>query len=270
MSSAVLGIMLWNTEKAVNVTEHEHIAHSGGPIAPNFSPPGHADRLIFSYEALAGAVARTATTRENAPKAVLRALLRSANPMLKIMVENGSEFELSKEFEHLADVERIFLAARVGAGITHLYLDTLDYIWRANAECLSPSFEPHADSLYGGGNATDHGVVLVEAHGSFSCKVSENFMKRRSREKYQKQVKPLLGEESCYGKVIHGYSIAFGSRPKTNKTYLCPTETEIPRPTGKSPLPPALASERARELKPSRSIVMATYRSNFFRNYSGP
>ena len=59
-------------------------------------------------------------------------------------------------------------AAKVGAGIAHLYMDALGYAWRANAACLSSSLDPHADFIYEGGNASGHGVVLAEAHGSFA------------------------------------------------------------------------------------------------------
>lgn len=64
------------------------------------------------------------------------------------------------------------LAARVGAGITDLYMNALGYTWRANAACLSSTLDPHADFIYEGGNASGHGVVLAEAHGSFAANAS--------------------------------------------------------------------------------------------------
>jgi len=62
---------------------------------------------------------------------------RSTLPMLETMVEHGPMFRLSTDFQYLGDTERTFLAARIGGGITDLYMNALGYTWRANAACLS-------------------------------------------------------------------------------------------------------------------------------------
>lgn len=110
-------------------------------------------------------------------------------------------------FQYLADTERTFLAARVGAGITDLYMNALGYTWRADADCLSSTLDPHADFTYEGGNASGHGVVLAEAHGSFAANASAQSVHLQSKNKYLRQVKPYLAVTSPHGKVIHGYLI---------------------------------------------------------------
>lgn len=57
------------------------------------------------------------------------------------------------------------------------------------------------------------GVVLAEAHGSFTANASAKSVHLQSKNKYLRQVKPYLAMSSPYGKMIHGYSIAFGSKP---------------------------------------------------------
>ena len=89
--------------------------------------------------------------------------------MLECLISDGPVFGLSPDFVDLADTERTSFAARVGTEITDLYMNSLGYVWRDNAACLSKALDPHADFVYGGGNADGHGVVLAEARGSFAA-----------------------------------------------------------------------------------------------------
>ena len=95
-------------------------------------------------------------------------LQQSALIELETLLEDGSAFALKSYFKFLVDTARSQFAAKVGAGVTHLYMEALGYEWRANAVCLSSSLDPHADFIYDGGNVAGHGVVLAEAHGSFA------------------------------------------------------------------------------------------------------
>lgn len=162
MSGLIATVGLWSDDKTIALTKYTSHGHVPNPIAPNFVAPDPAQSLTFGPLALAGAVARTATVRDDAPAVVLDALKRSTSPMLEAMIEEGLTFALSANL-HLADAERTFFAARVGSGITDLYMNALGYTWRANAACLSSVLDPHADLLYEGGNASGHGVVLAEA-----------------------------------------------------------------------------------------------------------
>lgn len=181
------------------------------------------------------------------------------------MIEDGLTFALSANFQHLADAERTFFAARVGSGITDLYMNALGYTWRANAACLSSVLDPHTDFLYEGGNATGHGVVLAEAHGSFAKNASAASVHLKAKNKYLEQVKPHLGKNSEYGKVIHGYCVAFGSAPRTSGAFLSLSETQIKKPKGKKDTPPGpIPPDISRERDTSTSIALAAHRSNFF------
>lgn len=160
MSGLVATSALWRRDHTVALTSHVLHGHVPSPLAVGFSPPAPVMNLEFGPFTLAAAVARTATLRDDAPVEVLDALQRSTFPMLETMIAEGSIFSLSEYFSHLADTERTLFAARVGGGITDLYMNTLGYAWRANAICLSSALDPHADFIYDGGSAKGHGVVL--------------------------------------------------------------------------------------------------------------
>jgi hypothetical protein len=265
MSGSIATIGLWGTDKTVALSGYTPHQHVPGPIEPHFTAPERVSSLTFGPVALAAAVARAATTRDDAPVAVLDALQRSTLPMLETMIEGGTTFGLSTHFQYLADTERTFLAARIGAGITDLYMNALGYTWRANAACLSSTLDPHADFIYEGGNASGYGVVLAEAHGSFAANASAQSVHLQSKNKYLRQVKPYLAGTSPYGEVIHGYSIAFGSRPSVLGAFLSLFETKITRPRGTKGAPPASETTEIRgEGSTPTSIALAAHRSNFF------
>lgn len=252
MSGSIAIIGLWGTDKTVALSGYTPHQHVPSPIEPHFTAPERVSSLTFGPVALAAAVARAATTRDDAPVAVLDALQRSTLPMLETMIEGGTTFGLSTHFQYLADTERTFLAARIGAGITDLYMNALGYTWRANAACLSSTLDPHADFIYEGGNASGYGVILAEAHGSFAANASAQSVHLQSKNKYLRQVKPYLAGTSPYGKVIHGYSIAFGSRPSVLGAFLSLSETKITRPRG--------TKGRRRRPKPLKSVVKVQHR----------
>lgn len=265
MSGLVATVGLWSDDKSIALTKYTSHEHVPNPIAQHFEAPDPVQSLTLGPLALAGAVARTATVRDDAPPVVLDALKRSSLPMLEAMLEDGLAFALSPNFQHLADAERTFFAARVGSGITDLYMNAMGYTWRANAACLSSVLDPHADFLYEGGNASGHGVVLAEAHGSFAKNASAASVHLKAKNKYLEQVKPHLGKNSDYGKVIHGYCIAFGSAPGTSGAFLSLSETNIKKPKGKKGGPPApTPPDISRERDTPTSIALAAHRSNFF------
>lgn len=114
----------------------------GHPIAPSFNAPKRESRLRFGLRALAAAVARTATIRGNAPIGVLDAPRPSTLPMLETMVEDDPTFGFSPNLQCLANTDRTFFAAPVGAGITDPCMNALGYAWRAGTVCLSKALSP--------------------------------------------------------------------------------------------------------------------------------
>lgn len=141
-------------------------------------------------------------------------------------------------------------------------MDALGYAWRANAACLSSSLNPHADFIYEGGNAAGHGVVLAEAHGSFAKGTSAAKVANAAKRKYVKQVKPFVAKPSPFGKVIHGYSIAFGWSPAAPGNFLAVSETRISRPRKRTPAPTDTQRGAMPEGTPA-PMALATHRSNF-------
>ncbi|WP_136661872.1 hypothetical protein [Nitratireductor sp. XY-223] len=217
--------------------------------------------LTFGPTALAASMARTATLRD-APPEMLARWGDKALTEVEWLIEDGNMFVLAQHINSLADAERTAFAGRVGAGVTDLLMNALGYTWRDNAACLSSTLAPHADFIYGDGAVSDHGVVLAEARGSFAANVSAATIAGQAKRKYSKQVKPHLAAKSPHGKVIHGYSIAFGSRPGAAGAFLHAAETRISKPRGKRPPPTASTPGLSPESTPA-SLALATHRANF-------
>ena len=250
---------LWDVDVTIGLTTHTKHRHIPSPVSPDFEAPQATATLTFSPVALAAAVARTATTRQARPQ-LLAGLQKSALAQLECLISNTPVFELMADFADLADTERTLFTARCGAGITDLYMNSLGYVWRANAACLSNALDPHADFLYDGGNAGGHGVVLAEAHGSFASNATAKTVAAQAKRKYARQVKPYLNMRSSFGHVIHGYSVAFGSKPGASGAFLSVAETRIPKPRKKAP-PPLSQPPFSRSV--TAQMALATHRSNF-------
>lgn len=260
MSAVISKTGLWDVDVTIGLTTHTKNRHVPSPVSALFQAPAPASILTFGPVALAAAVGRTATTRQARPQ-LLAGLQKSALAQLECLVSNDSAFELTEDFGDLADTERTLFAARCGAGITDLYMNASGYVWRANAACLSSALNPHADFLYGGGNVEGHGVVLAEAHGSFAANATAKTVAAEAKRKYARQVKPYVNTRSSFGRVIHGYSVAFGSKPGTTGAFLSVAETLIPKPRKK--VPPAPAGQTASGGGVSTPMALATHRSNF-------
>jgi len=262
MSGVVTMPVVWTAEKTVALPQPKRHLHSPSPVSPGFVAPEAARQLSFRPIALAGAIARTATTQEDAPLELLERRTGNALSDLVCLVADGSTFALSPNFNYLIDIERTHFAGQVGSGITHLYMESLGYNWRANARCLTSKREPHGDLLYGNGSVSRHGVVLAEAHGSFSERATAAQIQKECEEKYLRQVRPWVGEESPHGKVIHGYSVAFGCKPGTAGASVALSETRINKPRRKADLPLVAGAGTEAPQAPT-SMALASHRSNF-------
>jgi hypothetical protein len=262
MSGTVSTAGLGTSAKLIGLTKHTKHRHVPSPVSPSFVAPPAQPSLSFNPIALAAAIARTATTWDDAPVVLLDGLQQSALIELETLLQDGTAFALETHFKFLADTAGSQFAAKVGAGIAHLYMDALGYAWRANAACLSSSLDPHADFIYDGGNASGHGVVLAEAHGSFAKDASAAKIANAAKRKYAKQVKPFIAKLSPFGEIIHGYSIAFGSKPTVAGSFLAVSETRIAKPR-KRTAPPSVPQRGAISEGTLAPIALATHRSNF-------
>lgn len=251
----------WKTEWHVARTSHDRHRHNPSPIAPGFNAPHMCTALRFSPRALAAAMARTATLG-SAPPDMLEAWKQKALADVEWLIEEGSEFSLSRHFHHLADADRSAFAASVGAGVTDLLMNALGYTWRDNAACISGSLDPKADFIYADGRATGHGVVLAEARGSFAMDASASGTRSKGKRKYLRQVKPHLARTTPHGSTVHGYSIAFGSRPSASGAFLHVSETKIAGPPGGRSGPTGSAPPGSSESTPT-TLALASHRSNF-------
>jgi hypothetical protein len=134
MSGYVSTAGLGTSAKLIGLTKHTKHRHAPSPISPNFVAPPAQPSLSFNPIALAAAIARTATTWDDAPVVLLYGLQQSALIELETLLQDGSAFALESHFKFLADTAGSQFAAKVGAGIAQLYMDALGYAWRANAK----------------------------------------------------------------------------------------------------------------------------------------
>jgi hypothetical protein len=251
----------WRIDKVVTVTGRTRHRHRSAPISAGFSPPDPNKTLHFGPAALAASIARTATLRDAPPDMLVR-WAQNALSQVEWLLRDGPEFELSPYIRSLADAERTSFAGRVGAGITDLLMNALGYTWRDNASCLASTLTPHADFIYGGGAVAEHGVVLAEAHGSFAAGVVSASIGREAKRKYLRQVRPHLSAISPHGTVVHGYSVAFGSKLGISGAFLHVAETLISKPRGgQRALSTQMSQIRDIEKVPT-SLALSTYRSN--------
>jgi hypothetical protein len=269
MSAVIAAATIWSGEKEVALPKPKRHLHKPSPVSPGFVAPTVASNLVFGPLALAAAISRTATTREEAPIEVVERAERRALLNVEYYIRDGRVFDLSPSFEYMVDIERSHFAGEVGAGIAHLYMESLGYKWRANACCLTSKREAHGDFLYHSGSVAGHGVVLAEAHGSFSSQVTASSIKKECEEKYLRQVRPWVGTDSIHGKVVHGYSVAFGCRPGNPGALIALSETRIRKerkkagpPAAMIALPSAAGAEPPGGAAPT-SMALTTHRSNF-------
>jgi hypothetical protein len=260
VTSVATAPALWRSEKTVSVSGSLH-PQKASPVSDGFVAPPMAAQIRFRPDALATSIARTVTLR-SAPDLMLVQMARAAMVEVEYLIKDGPVFEVSPLITALADAERSGFAGRVGAGVTDLLMNSLGYVWRDNAVCLSSAFDPHADFIYGDGPVAKHGVVLTEAHGSFARSVSESRIVGEARRKYLRQVKPHIASHCVHGDVIHGYSVAFGSNPSSLETYLHAAETEISKSKGNSSPPATQPGPGGAGIVPT-SLALASHRSNF-------
>jgi hypothetical protein len=215
--------------------------------------------LTFSLPALAASIART-TTLKPAPPTMLHIWGQVALLEVQWLIDNSSDFSLSPHIHSLADTERTGFAGKVGAGVADLLLNSLGYSWRDNAASVASKRTAHPDFIYDSGAASGHGVVIAEAHGSFRKSTSNTSISKKGCEKYDKQVSPFLGRPTKHGNILHGYSIAFGAKPKVKGAFLHVSETQTPTSTKATPAAPSSLPPSS---SPATPLSLATYRSNF-------
>lgn len=116
MNGVITSSGLSASTKIVSLTKHTKHPHIPSPVAPKFTAPAACIDLSFQPLALAAAVARTATTWDDAPRELLDGLQQSALVEVETLLQDGSAFSLKPCFKFLADTAGSQLAAKVGGG----------------------------------------------------------------------------------------------------------------------------------------------------------
>lgn len=249
-------------KKTIAVSEPTRYPNPNHPnqIKSKFVPPDLDLCLSFGPTALAGSIARTSALK-NVPLNILDRLSENALNLCGCLIDESSPSLIAPNIKYLADADRISFAGCVGAGITDLLMNELGYAWRDNAENLWTG--PHPDFIYGGGAAGKLGVVAAEAHGSFAKSVNNNYIKKKSQDKYCRQVERNLNKNyTTNERVIHGYSIAYGASPTTREVSLHVSETYVQKRTGTKSLIRQSAKPEKSQSVPT-FLALATQRANF-------
>lgn len=240
----------------VNCINHIH----GGiaRISRGFRPPVVPAKLTFDLTALSASIARTETLRRVSARTRfflgIKAFIEA-----RLLIENRPSFTLSRDFPLLADAARTSFAGSVGVGIADLVMNQMGYIWRDNAQSLCITSGSRPDFIYGGGPAAGHGMVIVEAHGSFAKDIDSRKITKRTNNKYVRQIISNLAVfHKQYGNVVNGYCIGFGSKPGQTGSFICVADTSIP--TAQHGQPYSAGSVFG---NPPIPLVLATFRANF-------
>lgn len=201
----------------------QHISASS--CSPGFLPPVPGPQLDIGRLELYAAMARTALA-SSAPNSMVQAQISAAAAAIDYCVDEGTTgFELSKDLIHLNGSERTALAGRLGAGLCDLFMVSLGYVWRDQADRIISTRKPLADFIYEGPPVRSHGVALAEAKGSTGYG-TQTATQKRADQAYQRQVASYIGTITSAGEVVHGYAISLRS-PIGKPGYLCIAETGI-------------------------------------------
>ncbi|MBB3902818.1 hypothetical protein [Methylobacterium brachythecii] len=161
-------------------------------------------------------MARCAAIRSIAP-AVSAALASGTRDLVGALVDDaGKSFDLTADFDAMADFEKTGLTGRLGGGFTDLCMAKLGYAWMDLASNLLPGHSGRlGDFIYDGPATGGHGVVLVEAKATCASSVTATDVKGTAERGYRNQVDPYVGSTSIpgVGTIFQGYAVCLGAAP---------------------------------------------------------
>lgn len=219
------------SRKAVTAHPPNRHATSAARVG-HFVPPGSSPLLNVDRVSLIAAMARTALMSGASPE-LMRAQVLAAAASVDCCVDEGSlGLVLSTDLALLNGSERSAFAGRVGAGLCDLYMQSLHYVWRDQADRLIRTRQPLADFLYEGGSAAGLGVAIAEAKGTTQRRTQARTQAHVDAA-YLRQVDRYVGAPTAAGAVLHGYAVALCAT-LGKPAYLCVAETDVP-PLGAGP-----------------------------------
>ncbi|GLS42697.1 hypothetical protein [Methylobacterium brachythecii] len=208
----------WTTSKktvSAIPTTNDRLSKSRTPIT-GYAPPSPPSTIDFVPSALFASMAKCAAIRRVAP-AVSAALVTSSAALLGNLVDDaGSSFDLSSDFEAIADFERTGLTGRLGGGFADLCMAKMGYAWLDLSSELLPGLAGRlGDFIYDGPATGGHGVVLAEAKATNASSVTAGDVKGIADRGYRNQVDPHVGAVTVpgAGKIFHGYAVCLGAAP---------------------------------------------------------
>jgi hypothetical protein len=238
----------WTTSvKDIDLSNNSRHYNSNVPVSGGFTPPSPVSSIACGPQALFAAMAKAQALR-TANAAIVAALERGAAALVETIVDDaGNRFDLAPETDMLENTVRRALSGSVGAGICHLCMVALGYVWQDFAAEVINTTGKLADFAYDGGPASGHGIVLAEAKGSFSDKVDATHAQKAADSAYKKQVDGHIGAwtKSRSAQVVHGYAIAFGAQPDVVRRTASPPHAMFHLAETAAQQPAAAAAPRA-------------------------
>lgn len=183
------------------------VSHASSFLAPEaFHAPRGPETFDVPRLKLHAAMARTGLAA-NADNLLLQWRAASASADVDYCIDELTEaFVLSKDLLAVMGAERTAIVGRIGAGMCDLYMQSLGYVWRDQAEHQLQVRGPLADFIYEGPSTQGLGVALVEAKGS-TLALSRARAQEYVNKAYRRQVEIHLGAATAVGQVIHGYAV---------------------------------------------------------------
>jgi len=255
----------WSTSrKLIGITVSTGAPPTSGP-STGFVPPTVPSVLRASPIPFFAATAKMQALR-TATASIAAALARAATALTEAIVDDATAaFLLDADAETIEPTARTALAGAVGAGVCHLVMVSMGYVWNDHAHRII-SASPLADFAYDGGPASGHGLVLAEAKGSFSQKVTQIWVQRKSEGAYDRQVHPHVLHPWRSPAVVHGYAVKLGAqlasvrKPPGPHSFIHVTETPRASAPPKRGLSVGISSETAMAVT---SVALGNYRAAF-------
>lgn len=227
-----------------------------------FVPPSPTSQLAFTGPQMFASVARAISLTSASPT-MLQALAASVAPLISAVVDDsGTNFSITSDVGGLADTERTAFSTRLGAGIADRYMESVGYVWRANAKSFGLS-SPTPDFVYDGPPVQGHGVVICEAKGAVASSVTSGSVVTDGRNAYKNQVSQHVGTTVAGSPILHGYAAAFGAVVGVGASYLHIEETILTQSSYGGTGSGGGSGKRAASGETSPSLALRNFRGSF-------
>lgn len=254
----------WQTtsKTIANIT----VSRRGRVTQLGHAPPAPPTALQIHPQALALAIASCSALARTS-QAVIAGLTLSKLAILEVLVDDIlPAVGVTSDYRRLVDFNRTTLSGDLGAGVTHLVMQSMGYGLRDLAKPYV-SRGRAGDLLYTVATGGP-GVVMAEAKGQIGV-VTPAAVQRSAETGYDGQVDRHVGARSSIGRILHGYAVAVGTIPaggrRTIDAFIHLAESSMPAavlPASRSASDGRLGAPRRRARAPTK-LALGNFRAAF-------